>query len=57
MVFGYGHRRRGDPQMDKREFLKTSGAMLASTLLSKLTSAQTTPDIHIRGYAYKFLST
>jgi xylitol oxidase len=30
--------------MDKREFLKTSGAMLASTLLSKLTSAQATPD-------------
>jgi xylitol oxidase len=28
--------------MDKREFLKTSGAMLASTLLSKLTPAQTT---------------
>jgi xylitol oxidase len=30
--------------MDKREFLKASGAMLASTLLSKLTSAQTPPD-------------
>jgi xylitol oxidase len=30
--------------MDKREFLKTSGAMLASTLLSKLTSAQITAD-------------
>src|SRR3982074_769989 len=30
--------------MDKREFLKTSGAMLASTLLSKLTSAQATHD-------------
>src|SRR5260370_3029072 len=30
--------------MNKREFLKTSSAMLASTLLSKLTSAQTTPD-------------
>src|ERR1700722_8696772 len=30
--------------MDKREFLKASGAMLASTLLSKLTTAQTTPD-------------
>ena len=30
--------------MDKREFLKTSGAMLASTLLSKLTSAQAVPD-------------
>ncbi len=27
--------------MDKREFLKTSGALLASTLLSKLSSAQT----------------
>ena len=30
--------------MDKREFLKTSGAMLASTLFAKFTSAQTTPD-------------
>jgi xylitol oxidase len=30
--------------MDKREFLKTSGAMLASTLLSKLTPAQTTVE-------------
>src|SRR5882724_9633764 len=30
--------------MDKREFLKTSGAMLASTLLSKLTPAQTTAE-------------
>lgn len=30
--------------MDKREFLKTSGAMLASSLLSKLTHAQTTPE-------------
>jgi hypothetical protein len=30
--------------MDKREFLKASGAMLASTLLSKLTTAQMTPD-------------
>ena len=30
--------------MDKREFLKASGAMLASTLFSKLTSAQTTTD-------------
>lgn len=30
--------------MDKREFLKTSGALLASTLLSKLTAAQTTAD-------------
>ena len=30
--------------MDKREFLKTSGAMLATTLLSKLTPAQTTPE-------------
>ena len=30
--------------MDKREFLKTSGAMLATTLLSKLTPAQTKPQ-------------
>jgi xylitol oxidase len=30
--------------MDKREFLKASGAMLASTLLSKFTTAQTAPD-------------
>jgi alditol oxidase len=30
--------------MDKRDFLKTSGAILASTLLSKLTPAQTTPE-------------
>src|SRR3984885_11583555 len=30
--------------MDKREFLKASGAMLASTLLSKFTTAETTPD-------------
>ncbi len=30
--------------MDKREFLKASGAMLASTLLSKIATAQTTPD-------------
>jgi xylitol oxidase len=30
--------------MDKREFLKTSGALLASTLLPKLTTAQTTAD-------------
>jgi alditol oxidase len=30
--------------MDKREFLKTSGAMLASTLLSKLTPAQATAE-------------
>ena len=30
--------------MDKREFLKASGAMLAGTLLSKLSTAQTTSD-------------
>jgi alditol oxidase len=30
--------------MDKREFLKASGAMLASTLFSKLTSGQTAAD-------------
>jgi xylitol oxidase len=30
--------------MDKREFLKTSGAMLASTLLSKLALGQTTAN-------------
>ena len=30
--------------MDKREFLKTSGALLASTLFPKLTPAQTTGD-------------
>ncbi len=30
--------------MDKREFIKTSGALLASTLLPKLTTAQTTVD-------------
>lgn len=30
--------------MDKREFLKSSGAMLASTLFSKLSSAQATGD-------------
>jgi hypothetical protein len=30
--------------MDKREFLKTSGALLASTLSSKLTAAQTSAD-------------
>jgi xylitol oxidase len=30
--------------MDKREFLKTSGALLAGTLFPKLTTAQTTPD-------------
>jgi alditol oxidase len=30
--------------MDKREFLKTSGALLGSTLFSKLTPAQTTAD-------------
>ena len=30
--------------MDKREFLKASGAMLASTLLPKMTSAQTSPE-------------
>jgi xylitol oxidase len=30
--------------MDKREFLKTSGALLASGLLSKLTTAQTTAN-------------
>ena len=30
--------------MDKREFLKTSGALLASGLLSKLTTTQTTAD-------------
>jgi len=30
--------------MDKRKFLKTSGAMLATTLLSKLTHAQTKPQ-------------
>jgi xylitol oxidase len=30
--------------MDKREFLKTSGALLANTLFSKLTTAQTTTD-------------
>jgi len=30
--------------MDKREFLKTSGALLASGLLSKLTTGQTTTD-------------
>jgi alditol oxidase len=30
--------------MDKREFLKTSGAMLASTLLPRLTIAQTPPE-------------
>jgi xylitol oxidase len=31
----------GDLQMDKREFLKSSGALVASTLFSKLTTAQT----------------
>ena len=30
--------------MDKREFLKTSGALLASTLFSKLSTAQATGD-------------
>ena len=30
--------------MDKREFLKTSGALFASTFLPKLTAAQTTSD-------------
>jgi xylitol oxidase len=30
--------------MDKREFIKTSGALLASTLVPKLTTAQTTVD-------------
>jgi alditol oxidase len=30
--------------MDKREFLKTSGALLASSLFSKLSAAQTTAD-------------
>ena len=30
--------------MDKRKFLKTSGAMLASTLLSKLSITQTTAE-------------
>lgn len=30
--------------MDKREFIKTSGALLAGTLLPKLTTAQTTVD-------------
>ena len=32
--------------MDKREFLKTSGALLASSLFSKLSTAQTTADGH-----------
>ena len=30
--------------MDKREFLKTSGALIAGTLFSKLSTAQTPPD-------------
>jgi xylitol oxidase len=41
--------------MDKREFLKTSGALLASTLLSKLTTAQTTAESRTNwagNYAY-----
>jgi xylitol oxidase len=32
--------------MNKREFLKTSSALLASTLLPKLTPAQIAPDRH-----------
>src|SRR5258705_7824570 len=39
----WGGQRRSS-HMDKREFLKTSGALLASSLFSKLSTAQTTAD-------------
>jgi alditol oxidase len=42
--------------MDKREFLKTSGAMLASTLFPKLAAAQTPPESRTNwagNYTYK----
>jgi alditol oxidase len=43
MLLNYWSGEKGS-HMDKREFIKTSGALLASTLLPKLTIAQTTVD-------------
>jgi alditol oxidase len=43
MLLNYWSGEKGS-HMDKREFIKTSGALLASTLLPKLTTAQTTVD-------------